>query len=304
MLINDGMPFHSRDAHQHFSSQRDFIEARRLGRIRWVVHSVAIDARVHDSPAVRAQAARIVVPEHAVASDHYAAFVLGADTSPPRRRWELRPSYLVPHTRYRSTREYAIVRQSTRIPDDDVVELEGLRLTTPLRTTADLLRLGRRPYALAAADAMAFAKLITPDDLCSYLGLLHRLPGLPQAQELAARVTDLAESHGESWQRCRILDVGFPCPQLQHPVTDSYGIVRRLDMAYEELRVAAEYDGREFHSTESDRSGDSARRSDLSRREGWRFSLGTYERVFGTSPELDFELGELIGLLPRPRTWY
>ena len=303
MLINDGLPFHSRDAHEHFGTPRQFIEARRLGRIRWVVRSVAIDASVPDSSPVRAQAARLVVPEHAVASDHYAAFVLGADTSPPGRRWELRPSYLVLHDRYRSTREYAIVRQSTKIPDADVLELEGLRLTRPLRTAADLIRLGRRPYALAAGDAMAFAKLITGDDLCSYIGQLHRLRGLPQAQELAPRVSHLAESHGESWQRCRILDVGFPCPELQHRVIDSYGIERRLDMAYEEVRAAAEYDGREFHTMETDRSADTARRSDLSMREGWRFSLGTFERVFGTSPELDYELGSFLGLVPRPRTW-
>lgn len=304
MLINDGLPFHSRDAYEHFGSRRQFLEARRLGRIRWVVHSVAIDASIPDSTIVRAEAARLVVPDHAVASDDYAAFVLGADTKPPGRRWELRPSFLVPHTRYRSTRDYAIVRQSTRIPDDDVMELAGLRLTTPLRTAADLLRLRRRPYALAACDALAFVHLITKDDLCEYIASLHRLPGLPQAQELAPRVTHLAESHGESWQRCRILDAGFPCPQLQLPVIDSYGIERRLDMAYEEVRVATEYDGREFHTAQTDRDADVARRSDLSIRRGWRFTLGTYERIFGTSPEFDYELGSLLGIKPRARTWY
>jgi len=304
MLINDGLPFHSRDARDHFGSPREFIEARRLGRIRWVVRSVAIDAAVPDSAVVRALAARIVVPEHAIASDHSAAFVLGADTSPPGRRWELRPSYLVPHSRYRSAREYAIVRQSKDIPDADVLELAGLRLTTPLRTASDLLRLGRRPYALAAADAMAHAHLIATEDLCAYIASLHRLPGLPQAQELAPRVNHLAESHGESWQRCRILDVGFPCPELQFPVTDSHGIRRRLDMAYEHVRAAAEYDGREFHTADDDRAGDSSRRADLSAWQGWRFNLGTYERVFGTSPELDYELGAYLGLDPKPRTWY
>jgi hypothetical protein len=304
MLINDGLPFQSRDAREHFATRQEFIEARRRGLIRWVVRSVAIDASVPDSVAVRAQAARLVVPEHAVASDHYAAFVLGVDTKPPGRRWELRPSYLVLHSRYRSTSDRAVVRQSKRIPDEEVLELGGLRFTTPLRTAADLLRLGRRPYALAAADAMAHGRLVTPDDLCSYIAELHRLPGLVQAQELATRVSHLPESHGESWQRCRILDVGFPRPHLQHPVTDSYGIERRLDMAYEEVRVAAEYDGREFHSSDHDRSADTARRSDLATREGWRFVLGTFERVFGTSPELDYELGAFLGLTPKPRTWY
>ena len=184
------------------------------------------------------------------------------------------------------------------------MELEGLRLTTPLRTTADLLRLSRRPYALAAADAMAFAGVIAHDDLCSYIATLHRLPGLLQAQDLAPRVTHLAESHGESWQRCRILDAGFPCPELQFPEIDSYGIKRRLDMAYEEVRVATEYDGREFHTAATDRTDDDARRTDLTIRRGWRFVLGTYERIFGPSAEFDVELGSLLGTRPRPRWWF
>jgi len=304
MLINDGLPFHSRDTLQHFISRRAFHEAHRVGRLRWIAYALSIDADVPDSMSVRARAARLVVPEHAVASDDYAAFVLGTDTREPGRRWEQRPMYLVQHTRYRSTAGYALVRQSNYIPDDDVTEIEGLRLTTPLRTAADLLRLKRRPHALAAADAMAFARVIDPVDLCSYVASLHRLPGLPQAQELAVRVTHLAESPGESWQRCRILDAGFPRPQLQFPVVDSYGVGRRLDMAYEGLLVASEYDGREFHTAESDQTADSARRSDLSVRYGWRFSIGTYERVFGSSTDFEDELGQFLGQTPRPRTWH
>jgi len=145
---------------------------------------------------------------------------------------------------------------------------------------------------------------MTTEELCSYIDTLHRLPGLLQAQDLAYRVTNLAESHGESWQRCRILDAGFPCPQLQFHEVDSYGVERRLDMAYEEVRVAIEYDGREFHTSRQDRDADEARRTDLAQRRGWRFVLGTFERIFGTSPEFDGELGSLLGIRPRPRWWY
>jgi hypothetical protein len=303
MLINDGLPFHSRDALNHFGSRHAFQEAHRVGLLRWIAYALSIDNQVPDSQSVRAQAARLVVPEHAVASDDYAAFVLGADTRSPGSRFEHRPMYLVQHTRYRSVDGYAQVRQSKDIPNDDVMEISGLRLTTPLRTAADLLRLKRRPYALAAADAMAFAKIVDADELGAYIPGLHRLPGLPQAQELAVRVTHLAESHGESWQRCRILDAGFPRPTLQLPVVDSYGVDRRLDMAYEGFLVASEYDGREFHTAESDRDSDEARRTDLSRRLGWRFNIGTYERIFGNSTAFEDELGGLLGATPRPRTW-
>ena len=304
MLINDGLPFHSRDALNHFSSRHAFQEAHRVGRLRWIAYALSIDAAVPDSQLVRAQAARHVVPDHAVASDDYAAFVLGVDTRSPGNRFEQRPMYMVQHTRYRSSEGYAQVRQSKDIPNDDVMEISGLRLTTPLRTAADLLRLKRRPYALAAADAMALAKVIDAADLCDYIAELHRLPGLPQAQELAVRVTHLAESHGESWQRCRILDAGFPRPALQLPVVDARGVKRRLDMAYEGLLAASEYDGHEFHTADLDRADDEWRRTDLSVRLGWRFNIGTYERIFGTSTTFEEELGGLLGQSPRPRTWH
>ncbi len=304
MLINDGHPFHSRDAHEHFSAQRDFHEAHRLGRLRWIAYSISIDASVPDTRAIRAEAARLVVPEHAVASDDYAAFIHGASTRPPGRRHELRPMYLVQHSRYRSREAYALVRQSTRIPAEDIMEIDGLLLTTPVRTTSDLLRLNYRPHALAAGDAMARAQLVTRDLVLAYLSELHRLPGLTQAKQLGVRIDPKAESPGESWQRCRILDAGFPCPVLQHPVTDSHGVVRRLDMAYEEVLTASEYDGREFHTADDDISFDLMRRSDLARRGGWRFNLGTWERIFGTSPEFEYELGSFLSLTPGPRAWW
>jgi len=304
MLINDGLPFHSRDALEHFASPRAFREARRTGIVRRIAYALSIDARVPDSVSVRAQAARLVVPDHAVASDDYAAFILGADTRSPGGRWEQRPMYLVPHARYRSKAGYALVRQSKNIPDDDVMEIAGLRLTTPLRTAADLLRRKHRPHALAAADALAFARILETGILCAYISTLHHLPGLPQAQELAPRVSHLAESPGESWQRCRILDAGFPRPTLQLAVVDSYGVERRLDMAYEQFRVASEYDGREFHTARTDRDSDEARRTDLETRLGWRFSIGTYERIFGTSTSFEDELGSFLRQTPLPRTWH
>lgn len=304
MLINDGHPFHSRDADKHFSSLRGFHEAHRTGLLRWIAYSLSIDASVPDTRAVRAEAARLVIPEHAVASDDYAAFVHGASTRPPARRHELRPMYLVQHSRYRSRETYAIVRQSTNIPPEDIMEIDGLLLTTPVRTTSDLLRLDFRPHALAAGDAMARAKLVTMEQVSGFVAELHRLPGLAQAQQLSLLIDPRAESPGESWQRCRILDAGFPRPELQLPVMDSYGIERRLDMAYEEVLAASEYDGREFHTADSDVSKDIHRRDDLSRRGGWRFNLGTWERIFGTSPEFEYELGAYLKMTPLPRWWW
>ena len=212
--------------------------------------------------------------------------------------------YLVAHASYVSRPEFAIVRQSTGIPDTDVMEVEGLLLTTPVRTTSDLLRRHYRPHALAAGDAMYRAGLISPGDVADHLAGMFHVRGLPQAKELVHRLSPDAESHGESWLRCRLLDAGFPCPSVQFKIPDAAGVVRRFDLAYEDVRVAAEYDGREHHSTGLDQDFDDNRREDFRQRLGWRFFVALYESVFGHDATYELLVGAAIGITPRPRTWF
>ena len=64
-----------------------------------------------------------------------------------------------------------------------------------------------------------------------------------------------------------LYDAGLPIPSLQHPVHDIAGRERyRLDFAWEEPRVALEYDGWAAH--ESRAAADAARGAEL-RSRGW-----------------------------------
>ena len=72
----------------------------------------------------------------------------------------------------------------------------------------------------------------------------------------------------ESWTRLEIIDEQLPAPQPQVWVfVPGYGLVR-LDLGYEERKIAVEYDGEEFHSSDADRAADRARRTAL-RQAGW-----------------------------------
>ena len=101
---------------------------------------------------------------------------------------------------------------------------------------------------------------------------------------------------------CRILDAGLPAPAIDHPISHR-GRQYRLDSAFVEQRVAAEYDGREFHEDEFDSAHDDDRRSRLSRQLGWVFAIATYEKVFGSDDSFEHELGDHLGVAVRPRTW-
>lgn len=91
--------------------------------------------------------------------------------------------------------------------------------------------------------------------------------GRRRGEILLELATGLAESPAESWLLLGFFDGALPIPSQQTPVLDTDGRERyRLDFAWEEARVAVEYDGYAAHVGRADRHA--ARQADLERR-GW-----------------------------------
>lgn len=301
-LINDGLPFDSGIARDLGLSARDLRDLVSRHQLRRQIRGVYVDARAIDTRELRVAGIKLVAPEHAVVCNESAAWLWGVDSYQPSLRRLLEPSLVVPHGSTRVTKRGVRCRQA-HITRKDVTEINGVRVTTPLRTTSDLLRRLYRPYALAAADGLAHAGLVDLEELWTFTARLKGYPGIVQARSLSLLVEPLAESPGESWQRLRILDAGFPFPTAHHLVVDHFGRERWLDLAYPQLHIGMEYDGREFHTDEFDRAHDEDRRDYLSDVLGWRFVIGTRERIFGEDTRFERELGALLGMTPRPRFW-
>ncbi len=73
-------------------------------------------------------------------------------------------------------------------------------------------------------------------------------------------------------------------------------------MGWRDKRVAVEYDGVEFHSEEDDVAHDEQRRKVLDREFGWHVVGVDRGLVLGRSLELEYGVGELLGLEPQIRT--
>lgn len=300
--INDGQPFRTRDADQLGYNRHDLDDALSTRSLRSVFPGVVVDATVSDTRDLRLEAVKLVRPPDAIVSDHTAAWLHGVDTMPPGMLRDLRVMCTVPHGRHRIASSRVQVRQVV-VPDHEAVWLRDVAVTSPLRTVGDLLRLSWRPYALAAADAMVRAGVVELLTVQEYVASMPRLPYVRQARELAPVIDKDAASHGESWMRCRMLDAGFPIPVLQHEVTLNDGRRRYLDTAFPAVRVAAEYDGRTHHSTETDVSRDEARREEVIDQLYWRIAVGTQDSILGADPAFEIELGGYLGIVPRPRSW-
>lgn len=124
----------------------------------------------------------------------------------------------------------------------EVTQIDGLVLTSPTRTVADLLRTSSRLTAVCAADAALHNELCTPADLAAALVAPPSRFGLPRAKLRAGECDGLAESPLESRSRLLFADAGLPAPELQVEIDTRSGRFR-VDFCWPEFGVVGECDG-------------------------------------------------------------
>ena len=136
--------------------------------------------------------------------------------------------------------------------DHEVMMRRGVAVTTPARTAFDLARRLHRNKAVERIDALMNASRLDIEDVVLIAKDHPRARGLKRLREALPLIDGGAESPPETRLRLACIDAGLPCPTTQFVVYDEDGsYVRRLDMAWEEFKVAAEYDGAQ-HLTDRD----------------------------------------------------
>lgn len=246
-------------------------QLRRLlarGLVRRVCRGVYAVAQAPDDLVFRARALRLVVSPSAVVTDRTAAWLHGVDVLPRSALGTMPPISVFQRPGTRSRRAGVASGERMLLPRD-VVEVDGLAVTSPLRTALDLGRLLWRFDALGALDQ--FLRLgVDPGELLTEAERFKGYRGIVQLRFLAPLADPRAESLAESALRLHWYDAGLPKPELQWWVYDEYGTpLFRLDLALPEVLFAAEYDGTEFHSSDPDRAHDHERRGWLADCRGW-----------------------------------
>ncbi len=156
-----------------------------------------------------------------------------------------------------------------RTAADEITTLDGMALTSPERTALDLGCWYPLGAAVASLDALAAA---TSVDLVRVAILAERYPGrrgIRRAKRALSLVDGGAQSPKETWLRLLLIQGGFPRPRTQIPVCDGVGkAIAYLDMGWEELKVAVEYDG-EQHRTDRRQYTWDVHRLELLSQLGW-----------------------------------
>jgi hypothetical protein len=133
---------------------------------------------------------------------------------------------------------------SDRLAEDEMQTVGGIPATTPARTALDLACRYPLDKAVAAIDALARATDLKITDIELLAERYRGRRGITRAR-IALRLVDAgAESPRETWLRLLLIRAGFPPPQTQIAVYGGYGeLVAVLDMGWEDIKLAIEYDG-------------------------------------------------------------
>lgn len=156
-----------------------------------------------------------------------------------------------------------------RIDDDEIGVVDGMRLTTPARTALDLARRYPLNLAVAAVDALAQAAELKLADIELLIDRYKGRRGIKRARAALDLIDGGAQSPKETWLRLILIRAGLPRPQTQIALRNEWGWPEAyLDMGWEDVKVAAEYDG-DHHRTDRSQYVKDIRRLELLERSGW-----------------------------------
>lgn len=264
-------------------SRKSLTALVKAGLLRRPIKGVYLATEVGDSLALRAACLRLVAPSDCVVVDRHAGWLLGARmVLAPGEHLEVRPLSLYrPSGNGRLRND--IARSGERwLPDAHVLEVEGLRVTTPIRTAWDLGRVRSPGEAIAGMDAMLRLGGFEREELLDGIRQFRGHRWVTTLRAIAPLADGRSESPGESVLRLRCIECQVAVtPQVE--VWRGDRLVARLDLANELVKGGFEYDGVEWHDSPEQQAHDRARRADAAE-DGWLIGVARSKDLWGRNP--------------------
>jgi hypothetical protein len=189
------------------------------------------------------------------------------------------------------------VHQSTDLRPDDVIRIDGIPTTRPVRLAMDLGATVSFPVYERSIDDLIARKQLRWEDMADHLCRLSRRGrnGLGPARALLLERygDDVPDSVLERAFRSLVRGAGLPEPVGQLDVSDGSGFVARVDFAYPDHRVVVELDGRRHHLHAEAFEADRAKRNRL-QLAGWRVLVWTWKQVIQSGPTVTRQLRSVL----------
>ncbi|MQA34167.1 type IV toxin-antitoxin system AbiEi family antitoxin [Modestobacter roseus] len=231
-------------------------DGRRLG------HGLYLSCAAEPSLRELCRAWAQVLPTGAVFGGSTAAVLLGAPLAQPSRLTVVVPSGVVVPARPQ------LVRHERCMADEDVTEVDGVRVTSGAQTFLDLAASLPPAELVAVGDALYRRDRLDPDRLAERLARAGRVRGVVRARACAPLLCREAMSRPESLVRFWLVDSDLPDPEPQVAVVDRWDrVVVHGDLGYRDWKIALEYEGRQHAEPEQFRRD--VDRYSLTALDGW-----------------------------------
>jgi hypothetical protein len=229
---------------------------------RNLFRGVWVHVDLPDTRETRLAAVRLVLPLGYFICGLTAAWIYGIDVQD--RRADL--VWMGCRTGRRLRARFGCLVREITVDDADLQLVDGVLMTTPLRTVFDCGRWLPVVEGTVVADAISHSGAITLDELTAYTRSHRALRGIRSLDAVLDLMDPKSESPMETRVRVLVVRAGIPRPESQVVIRDpAGGFVARADLGYREQRVALEYDGAVHW--EQRRADD--RRRDAMRALGW-----------------------------------
>lgn len=280
-------PFSAREA------QAEGFQPRQLGRLiehgflRRPVRGVYLATALGDSTALRCEVLKLVVPADHVVCDRHAGWLHGAEMAlAPGEHLELRRISVFRPSGKGRLRNGLTDSGERMLSREDVVEIDGLRVTTPLRTAWDLGRVRFTEPSIAGMDTMLRLGVFDRAELLAGVERFRGMRWVTTLRAIAPLADGRSESPPESVLRLRWIESGLPAPEPQYEVFRDGQLLGRLDLGHPGLRLAAEYDGVEWHASPEQQEHDWQRRTAIAKT-GWQIEIFVSDDIWGHKANAD-----------------
>ncbi len=249
----------------------------RSARFRTIFPGVVVSSTIPDTVVVRARAALLLAPEGGVISHFTAARLWGGRV--PDNEWTHISFMRDVRFRVKGIRPHRYRRRL------DVKKWHAVPVTSPEQTFCDMARWLGLVDLVALGDSLVRKNRFSPHHLVSYA---EGWSGQFKSDVVAAArlVRGRVDSSPESAVRLLMVLAGLPEPDIDIHIRDADGHLRfRIELGYESVRLAIEYDGR-WHESDEQREKDEVRRAQLAEEDDWVFVLVTGDELYNGTEAL------------------
>jgi hypothetical protein len=140
--------------------------------------------------------------------------------------------------------EADVVHHEGFVSDDEVGEVDGMRVLAPQRCALEAGSLSTPESALVALNSALHRRTCTIDDIGTQFDLMAHWPRVRHLHVPVRMCTDKSESVGESRGLWLFWIERIPAPVLQFEVFEGTRLVGRTDWAWPKARGLGEFDGK------------------------------------------------------------